>query len=178
MESTNLIPCLKQTLHASLQGKIYDFPAWLPDIQRISTISVFRRLPHQTTNTQLGFNILMWWELKGFDISISINGAGNIQHRAVWRQKNRITDKSVWNYKEIMHTRDIKQAFSDPSQRTWYNELIKSSRKCCTVCMSAFENTFIMEVKLCDGRLMLTEGFRIWMHHKICFVIMSCWLVN
>lgn len=135
----------------------------------MSTISACRCLPPQTTNTQLGFYILMRWELKGFDISISINCAGNIQHRAVWRQKNRIMDMGVWNYKEIMHTRDIKQAFSDPSQTTWYNELRKSSRRCCAVCMSAFEYTFIIEVRLCDGRLMFTEGCRIWMHHtRIC----------
>lgn len=112
-------------------------------------------LPKQQTHSLL-FYILMWWELKGFDISISINCAGNIQRRAVWRHKNRITDTGVWNYKEIMHEGDIKKAFSDPSQRTWYNELRKSSRRCCAFCMSASDCTFIIGL-LHDGRLMLLE---------------------
>lgn len=158
-----LIPCQTKMLHTSPQAKYMIFPPDNPTSTKMSTI--FTRMPPWTTNTQLVFffYILMWWELKGFDVSISINCSGNIQLRAVWRHKNRIADMGVWNYKEILRRRDIKQAFSDPSQRAWYNKLRKSSRRCCAFCMSAFEYTFIMEAKLFDDRLMLTEAYRIWM---------------
>lgn len=120
-----LIPSQVEILLTSKQK--YDSPAWQANnIHQYE--HNFTRLPHQTTNTQLGFYMLMCWELKGFDISISINCSGNIKLRAARRQKNRITDMCVWNYKEIMRTGDIKQAFSGPSQRR--KELRKSSRKC------------------------------------------------
>lgn len=97
--------CQMEILHASHASKLCDFPAWLPNIQQCEhNFSIFQPHP-ETTNTEPFFYFQMWWELKSFDISISINCAGNIQRRAVWSQKNRITDMAVWNYKEIMHMR-------------------------------------------------------------------------
>lgn len=86
------------------------------------SFGVFQAASLKQQTNSLFFYILIWWELKCFDISISINCAGNLQQRGVWRQKNRITDMAVWNHKEIVHTRDLKQAFSEQSQRTWVNE--------------------------------------------------------